>query len=82
MRSKVFYRALGHSFLNSLSNALRASSGLRGAGTRATGPDGAGVAGESPLAVPSRATVTLGVNNAQSFRLSLIAIRTGIGLRH
>jgi hypothetical protein len=82
MKGKVFARAMSHSFLNSLSNALRASSGLRGAGGPATGPDEAGAAGERPLVVPSRATVTRGVNNGQSFRLSLIAIRTGIGLRH
>lgn len=82
MRSKVFYRAMCYSFLKSLSNALRASSGLRGAGPPAAGPGDAGVAGERPLVVPSRATVTRGVNNAQSFRLSLMAIRTGTGFRH
>jgi hypothetical protein len=72
-----------YSFLNSLSKALRASSGLRGAGAApAGGPGGAGGAAEAPLVVPSRATVTRGVNSAQSFRLSFIAIRTGMGLRH
>jgi len=78
-------------FLKSRSNALRASSAFRGAG----GPlcdewlecegvefeldvgEGAGV-----LAVPSRATVTRGVNEVHSFALSFDGIRTGIGLRH
>jgi hypothetical protein len=34
------------------------------------------------IAVPSRATVTLGENNVQSLRWSLTAMRSGIGLRH
>ena len=38
------------------------------------------IAGE--LAVPSRATVTRGVNSAQSLFLSLAGMRIGIGLRH
>jgi hypothetical protein len=34
------------------------------------------------VCVPSRATVTRGLNRAQSLALSLAAIRTGIGLMH
>src|SRR5262249_41414857 len=60
---------------------LRASSALRGAGGPAGGRASTNAAG-ALVAVPSRATVTLGVNNEQSFILSLAAILTGIGLRH
>jgi len=64
-------------FLKSLSKALRASSALRGAGGPADGGGGA----EAP-AVPSRATVTRGLNEMQSFALSFTGMRTGIGFRH
>src|ERR1051326_31611 len=68
----------GYSFLNRRSKALRASSALRGAGGPAcTG----GAAAERPLLVPSRATVTRGLNRLQVLALSLIAIRPGIGVR-
>ena len=72
--------AARYSFLNNLSNALRASSALRGAGGPAlTAADGGGA--EAPF-VPSRATVTRGANREQSLVLSLIAMRTGIGFMH
>ena len=69
-----------YSFLKSLSKALRASSALRGAGGPELGAaDGGGA--EAP-AVPSRATVTRGVNEVQSLALSFTGMRTGIGFRH
>src|SRR5690349_20909734 len=63
-------------FLKRLSKAARASLGLRGVGVEAaiTGPLLAGAA--------SRATVTRGLNNWQSFVWSLRGIRTGMGFRH
>lgn len=45
-------------------------------------PGGGVRAGGGALAVPSRATVTRGVNRAQTLALSFMAIRTGIGFRH
>lgn len=68
-----------YDFLNNRSKASRASSGLRGAGWELA-PVGARA--ELPLLVPSRATVTRGVNRPQSLALSLTAMRAGIGLRH
>src|ERR1700686_2405285 len=71
---------LVYSFLKSLSKALRGWAALRGAG----GPEFVAEVGggaEGP-AVPSRATVTRGVNEMQSLALSFIGIRTGIGFRH
>jgi hypothetical protein len=67
-------------FLNSRSNAFRASSAFRGA----AGPiwvEGGGGA-EVPLDVPSRATVTRGANSEQVLVLSFNGIRTGIGFVH
>ena len=61
-------------FLKSLSNAERAASGDVGASTIGLGGGAA--------ALPSRATVTRGENNAQSLALSLTGIRTGIGFKH
>src|SRR5262245_29835208 len=55
---------LRYSFLNSLSNALRASSAFRGAGGPAL-TAGDGTAADDPF-VPSRATVTLGVKSEHS----------------
>jgi len=57
--------------------ALRASSELRGAG----GPTSIG-ADAGTLLVPSRATVTRGINELHSLTLSFMAMRTGMGLRH
>src|ERR1039457_3280141 len=66
-----------YSFLKSLSKAWRASSELRGAG----GPTSIGTAAGT-LLVPSRATVTRGINELHSLALSFMAMRTGMGLRH
>src|ERR1039457_7421987 len=66
-----------YSFLKSLSKAWRASSELRGAG----GPTSIGTAAGT-LLVPSRATVTRGINELHSLTLSFMAMRTGMGLRH
>jgi hypothetical protein len=76
----VVFAGPAYSFLKSLSNALRASSALRGAG----GPAGEGeVPCEVPFVeTPSRATVTRGLKRVQSFDLSFTAMRTGIGLAH
>lgn len=71
-------RAARYSFLNNLSKALRASSGLRGTGGPACP---AGWAPE-PFDVPSRATVTRGVNRLHSLAASFTAMRTGIGFKH
>jgi len=69
-----------YSFLNSLSNALRASSAFRGAGGPALiAADGWGA--DAPF-VPSRATVTRGVKSGHSLFLSFTAMRTGIGFMH
>ena len=66
-------------FLNSRSKALRASLALLGGAIFGSGaePREGSEAGEA-----SRATVTRGEKSVQSFRLSLTAIRTGIGFRH
>src|ERR1019366_25369 len=68
----------GYSFLKSLSKALRASSELRGAG----GPTFTGGGAGWLPAVPSRATVTRGVNRLHAFILSFTGIRAGMGFRH
>jgi len=70
-----------YNFLKSLSNALRASSALRGAGGPELAAEAEGDGADGPE-VPSRATVTLGVNDVQSLALSFTGIRTGIGFRH
>jgi len=67
-----------YNFLKSRSKALRASSGLRGAG----GPGLTGGVTAGPFAVPSRATVTRGLNSVHSLALSFTAMRTGMGFRH
>jgi hypothetical protein len=67
-------RLPGAYFLNRLSNATRASLGLRGAGA---------FCGSGTLALAaSRATVTRGLNHVHSFGWSFPAIRAGIGFRH
>ena len=68
------------SFLKSLSNALRASSALRGSGGPALS-EGAGI-GADWLVVPSRATVTRGVKSGHWLVLSFKGMRTGMGFRH
>jgi len=68
----------GYIFLNNLSKALRASSGLRGTG----GPAGPAACAPEPFEVPSRATVTRGVNRLHSLAPSFTAMRTGIGFEH
>ncbi len=74
------YRAVTY-FLKRRSKALRASSALRGAGGPPWGTevDCEAAAGAD---VPSRATVTRGLNDVQSLLLSLLGIRIGIGFRH
>ena len=67
-----------YSFLNNLSKALRASSGFRGAG----GPPCPKGWEPEPFEVPSRATVTRGVNRLHSLAPSFTAMRTGIGFEH
>ena len=66
-------------FLNSRSKALRASLALLGGAIFGSGTElrGGIEAGEA-----FRATVTRGEKSVQSFRLSLTAMRTGIGFRH
>jgi hypothetical protein len=61
-------------FLKRLSNAARASSGVRGSTVEA--------AGEVPALDVSRATVTRGLNHSQSFALSFADTRSLIGFRH
>jgi hypothetical protein len=61
-------------FLNRLSKAARASSGVRGASVETTGE-------EAALEV-SRATVTRGLNHSHSFALSFDGMRSRIGFRH
>ena len=65
-------------FLNKLSNAARASSALRGAGTVPFPGD----CDIIPEGAESRATVTRGENNSHVFAWSFNAIRAGIGFRH
>jgi len=69
-------------FLNSRSNAFRASSALRGAGGPPVMCDAGGGGADVPFDVPSLATVTRGVNRVQVFVLSFSGIRTGIGFMH
>ena len=74
------YATLSYSFLKSLSKALRASSALRDIGGPELG-EAEGGGAEGP-AVPSRATVTRGLKEAQSLALSFTGMRTGMGFRH
>src|SRR3954453_12509383 len=67
------------SFLNSRSNALRASLEFRGASWYGWGRS------RTAVGIPagaSRATVSRGAKSVQSFALSLTGIRTGIGFMH
>ena len=64
-------------FLNSASNALRASPGLRGAGPCPLTGEGGWAEGDA-----SRATVTRGSNSVHSLALSFTGILTGMGFKH